>query len=111
MEPIYLIIVGVVVLVMLAMAVINRYRRCPSDKILVVYGTIALNCQQIVGAVRMLQRQVDLKGRTTHLGVNRVSLFTQKFAQYMKVTPTEYRLNRQKNEQECRLHDIQKLRK
>lgn len=27
------------------------------------------------------------------------SYFTQKFAQYMKVTPTEYRLNRQKNEQ------------
>ncbi len=39
LEPIYLIIVSVVVFVMLAMAIINRYRRCPSDKILVVYGT------------------------------------------------------------------------
>lgn len=38
-EPIYLIIVGVVVFVMLVMAILNRYRRCPSDKILVVYGT------------------------------------------------------------------------
>lgn len=38
MEPIYLIVIGVVVVVLLFMAVINRYRRCPSDKILVVYG-------------------------------------------------------------------------
>ena len=38
-DPIYLIIVGVVVFVMLVMAILNRYRRCPSDKILVVYGT------------------------------------------------------------------------
>lgn len=38
-EPIYLIVVGVVVGVMLFMAILNRYRRCPSDKILVVYGT------------------------------------------------------------------------
>lgn len=38
-DPIYLIVVGVVVGVMLFMAILNRYRRCPSDKILVVYGT------------------------------------------------------------------------
>ena len=38
-DPIFLIIVGVVVFVMLVMAILNRYRRCPSDKILVVYGT------------------------------------------------------------------------
>ena len=38
-EPIYLIVVIVVVCVMLVMAILNRYRRCPSDKILVVYGT------------------------------------------------------------------------
>lgn len=37
--PIYLIIVMAVVAVMLFVALINRYRRCPSDKILVVYGT------------------------------------------------------------------------
>lgn len=39
LDPIYLIVIGVVVFVMLAMALLNRYRRCPSDKILVVYGT------------------------------------------------------------------------
>ena len=31
-------VVGVIVLVVLFAAVINRYRRCPSDKILVIYG-------------------------------------------------------------------------
>ncbi|MDE5561713.1 MAG: flotillin family protein [Bacteroidaceae bacterium] len=35
----YLVVIGVVVAVMLLMAFLNRYRRCPSDKILVVYGT------------------------------------------------------------------------
>ena len=39
MDFIYLIVILVVVGVLLAMAIINRYRRCPSDKILVVYGT------------------------------------------------------------------------
>ena len=37
--PFYLVIILVVVFVILFMALINRYRRCPSDKILVVYGT------------------------------------------------------------------------
>ncbi|MBQ9641697.1 MAG: flotillin family protein [Bacteroidaceae bacterium] len=35
----YLIAALVIVGVVLVMAVINRYRRCPSDKILVIYGT------------------------------------------------------------------------
>ena len=39
-EPIiYGTVIGIVVLVLLVMALLNRYRRCPSDKILVVYGT------------------------------------------------------------------------
>ena len=38
MEPFYLLVIGVVVLVFLFMAIVNRYRRCPSDKILVIYG-------------------------------------------------------------------------
>lgn len=38
MDPIYLILVAAVVFVLLVMAMINRYRRCPSDKILVIYG-------------------------------------------------------------------------
>ena len=38
-EPIYVFVVCIVVGVMLVMALLNRYRRCPSDKILVVYGS------------------------------------------------------------------------
>ncbi len=39
MDSLYLILILVVVAVMLVMALLNRYRRCPSDKILVVYGS------------------------------------------------------------------------
>ena len=35
----YLGVGGAVIVVLLIMAMVNRYRRCPSDKILVVYGT------------------------------------------------------------------------
>ena len=35
----YLIAAAVVVAIVMLAAIINRYRRCPSDKILVVYGT------------------------------------------------------------------------
>ena len=35
----YLIVAVVIVGVVMVMAIINRYRRCPSDKILVIYGT------------------------------------------------------------------------
>ena len=38
-SPLILIIVSAVVAVVLLISIINRYRRCPSDKILVVYGT------------------------------------------------------------------------
>ncbi len=38
MEPIYLIVIGVVVGFILITSLIKRYKRCPSDKILVVYG-------------------------------------------------------------------------
>ncbi len=38
MVPSFFIIIGVIVLVFLFIAIINRYRRCPSDKILVIYG-------------------------------------------------------------------------
>ena len=43
MEFLYLIIVATIVAVLLIMALLNRYRRCPSDKILVVYGTQGSN--------------------------------------------------------------------
>lgn len=39
MEVSYLILALVVAVVLFIVAMINRYRRCPSDKILVVYGT------------------------------------------------------------------------
>jgi flotillin len=38
MNPIYLIVIAVVVGFILIMALVSRYKRCPSDKILVVYG-------------------------------------------------------------------------
>lgn len=37
-DSLYLVVIGIVVVVMLVMALVNRYRRCPSDKILVIYG-------------------------------------------------------------------------
>ena len=37
-ESYHLIIIAVVVAVVTVLALINRYRRCPSDKILVIYG-------------------------------------------------------------------------
>lgn len=39
MTSFYLIAAAVVVAVVLFVSIVNRYRRCPSDKILVVYGT------------------------------------------------------------------------
>ncbi len=38
MQPIYLIAIGVVVAFILITSLIARYKRCPSDKILVIYG-------------------------------------------------------------------------
>lgn len=37
-DPIILIVVAVIVAFVLVMAMVSRYKRCPSDKILVVYG-------------------------------------------------------------------------
>ena len=34
-------IIAVVVAILIVAALLNRYRRCPSDKILVIYGTTA----------------------------------------------------------------------
>ena len=38
MTPVYLILLLIVVIFVMVAAVVRRYRRCPSDKILVVYG-------------------------------------------------------------------------
>ena len=39
MGPVVLTIVVILVAVFLFISIVNRYRRCPSDKVLVVYGT------------------------------------------------------------------------
>lgn len=39
MEISYGIIIGVLALLLIVISFVNRYRRCPSDKILVIYGT------------------------------------------------------------------------
>ncbi|MDR0680936.1 MAG: flotillin family protein [Dysgonamonadaceae bacterium] len=38
MNPFFLIVIGTVVVFILVMSLVSRYKRCPSDKILVVYG-------------------------------------------------------------------------
>lgn len=38
MEPFYFFLIGTIILVFLFVAIVNRYRRCPSDKVLVIYG-------------------------------------------------------------------------
>ena len=38
----YVIVVAALVAFFLVVAIFNRYRRCPSDKILVIYGTSAM---------------------------------------------------------------------
>lgn len=38
MYPFYFLMIGVIILVFLFVAIVNRYRRCPSDKVLVIYG-------------------------------------------------------------------------
>jgi len=39
MNALFLIVVAAIVAIFLFMSIINRYRRCPSDKILVIYGS------------------------------------------------------------------------
>ena len=40
MEPVIIICVIVVVLFAAIMAILSRYRKCPSDKVLVIYGKV-----------------------------------------------------------------------
>lgn len=56
-----ILIIGVVILFVTVVAVISRYRRCPSDKILVVYGSVGKgaegenrSCQCIHGGARFI---------------------------------------------------------
>ena len=43
MNPILIIIIGVLVLIVTLAAILKRYKRCPSDKILVIYGKTGKN--------------------------------------------------------------------
>ena len=43
MQPIYIIVIAVFVLVVTLAAILKRYKRCPSDKILVIYGKTGKN--------------------------------------------------------------------
>ena len=43
MQPIYLILIGVFVVIVTLAAILKRYKRCPSDKILVIYGKTGKN--------------------------------------------------------------------
>ena len=43
MQPIYIIVIAVFVLVETLAAILRRYKRCPSDKILVIYGKTGKN--------------------------------------------------------------------
>jgi len=38
MDPLYIIVVATIVTFVTILALVSRYKRCPSDKILVVYG-------------------------------------------------------------------------
>ena len=40
MEPVIIICVIVVVLFAAIMVILSRYRKCPSDKVLVIYGKV-----------------------------------------------------------------------
>lgn len=43
MQPVYIIIIAAVVLIVTLAAILKRYKRCPSDKILVIYGKTGRN--------------------------------------------------------------------
>ena len=43
MNPIFIIVIGVFVLIVTLAAILKRYKRCPSDKILVIYGKTGRN--------------------------------------------------------------------
>ena len=43
MEVIILIAIAVVVLIVTLSAILRRYKRCPSDKVLVIYGKTGKN--------------------------------------------------------------------
>lgn len=54
MQPIYIIVIAVFVLVVTLAAILRRYKRCPSDKILVIYGKTGKNKSGGVSSARCI---------------------------------------------------------
>ncbi len=54
MEPLVLAVIGVVVFFVTFAAILARYKRCPSDKVLVVYGKTGKNLQGAVSSARCI---------------------------------------------------------
>ena len=52
MEKLYLILIIVAVLFVTLAAILKRYRRCPSDKILVIYGKTGRNATGSISSAR-----------------------------------------------------------
>ena len=54
MEQLYLILIIVAVLFVTLAAILKRYRRCPSDKILVIYGKTGKNASGSISSARCI---------------------------------------------------------
>ena len=54
MEQLYLILIIVAVLFVTLAAILKRYRRCPSDKILVIYGKTGRNATGSISSARCI---------------------------------------------------------
>jgi len=54
MSPTYIILVAVILLFVTLSAILRRYRRCPSDKILVIYGKTGRNKEGGVSSARCI---------------------------------------------------------
>ncbi len=54
MSPTYIILVAVILLFVTLSAILKRYRRCPSDKILVIYGKTGRNKEGGVSSARCI---------------------------------------------------------
>ena len=54
MEELYLILIIVAIVFVTLAAILKRYRRCPSDKILVIYGKTGKNREGSISSARCI---------------------------------------------------------
>ena len=54
MQPIFIIVIAVFVFIVTLAAILKRYKRCPSDKILVIYGKTGKNKSGGVSSARCI---------------------------------------------------------